>query len=665
MPFVPDPPGGTQPQQQGGFVPDAPGGGGTPPQETIVEEAARRMQGGGGGQAAESPSFWANAAKKASQTVAEPIFQMGTGLGATAAGAAAGIYAGMNAEDEAVEKYHATAGQAFDQGWAKMKDVFHQVQQQYTYSQDPNNFWSKQTGLDPESQRGANVAKAVGYLPGKAVGGISTALKWGVAEPTARAAESLGVSPETAQRIRTVGQDVSDIAAPFALGPLGRAVGAAGEATGISARVGAAAERFNRGLQPAADPALAARQAGYYIPEGPLAQISGRRKLDEGLSRRHEVVNNRNARESVGLAGNHPVEPAELERVRADAHADRAAVRGTYGGGWARGLSGDVQRGLDYNHRIINSTLSENIRNADQWINTIEDPAVNALQRRNLQGSLMRDARAMQQRALGLRTAQEMHGHMIELRGNWDRMRNEVNAVTDTSILTPAQIRTYVGGMIGRNIADVLQTTLDEHMLRTDPELAAQWRAAGERINNSYVIEDSRLPNGNISAQLVLQAQQSGRQITGGLQPMADMARYNRSLVQDLGPAPTGLFHPMNFIGRLAQTSLGEKFRVANQMLGGALGLGAVGVGGAALVEGWIHKALPTTALAATAAAVAARAAMRRVLMGHVGSHRIVERAERRTAARNAPAYTPRQPRSNAAIGTGALALSEMDDQTR
>lgn len=599
---------------------------------------------------ARQPGLMERAATGIQHAVVEPVAQFATGAGATAAGAAAGLYAGTAEEQEALDKYHLTAGQAFEQGWDKMKDVFHNVTQQYTYSGDPNNFWSKQMGFAPESQTGQNVARKIGYLPAKATEYTAKGLKRAVVDPAARGAELLGASPETVGRMERVGADISEIAAPFALGGAGRVLGAAGEATGV----GAAAQRFNRSINPQAAQAAtqqAARQAGYYVPEGPLASYAGRAKLDEGLSRRHEPINNQNARQTVGLAGNAPVDPAELETVRTQAYADSYDQ-----------LAGPIQMGPGlgktnysaFKQEIANA--SRNVGDVDQLIAHIEDPALtrgqNVQLRAKMKGDLIRDVEGMQKQFYKQRfDAQAMAAQMKQLRADWDK----VKGAGDPLKMDAAQIRAYVKGMVGRNIADTLQQTLDLHAERTAPQLLPQLRQASDRLNNSYVLEDARLPNGNISAQRVRQIEDSGRQVTGGLKTMADVHRNMPGIVQDLQPTGLGLLDPVQFLGKFAQASWPEKLRLANQAMSATLGVGAKGIAkGVAGYEAWIHHVLPKPLIALAASTSASRFMVRRMLMGHRYNQRAAYRAAQ-------PPRAPRRPPGPAALTGADIALSEMD----
>lgn len=561
----------------------------------------------------------------------EPAAQLASGVGATVAGAAAGLYQGMGAEDEAHDKYHLSAWQSFDVGWQKMKDTFHQIQQQYTYQ--------------PRTPEGQAVSTALGIIPQKATELTAWGLKRGVVDPSAWAEEQLGASPETVQRTERVGEDISNIAAPFALGGVARgwgklsesAAGAGGPSWARSAgrdiveRRSAQVGEVPRPSAPPATPQGAARSAGYTVPEGPIATFAGRTPMEEVLSRRHEPVNNQNARAAIGLQGNAPVQLPELEAQRTAAYA------GSYDQ-----LQGDIKLGPGLgtaNYSAFKQQIANSGRNVDgaaAFIGRLEPGQATML---------MKDVENLQKQFYKQRfSAPEMVSQMKGLRAQWDR----VKMLTDPEKLTPAQIRGYVTALVGRNIADTLQQTLNMYARRSAPQLMSQLEQAAQHLDNTYAIEDARLPNGNISARELMRIEDSGRTLTGPLKTMADTARHMPGLVQDLQPQAEGLLSPTNWLGRWNQMSWPQKAWAAGKYF---LGYEAI----ARRLVSTTTGALGVGAYAAYKGAKYSRPALRRMLMGHWYNERMYPQ----TPPPAPRAYTPRYP-PPAAV-TAVSAYSEMD----
>lgn len=562
--------------------------------------------------------------------VGEPAAQLATGIGSTVAGAAAGLYQGAAAEQEALDKYHLSAWQSFDVGWQKMKDTFHNIQQKYTYQ--------------PRTPEGQTVSGALGFLPQKATELTAWGLKRGIVDPSAWAEEQLGADPKTVARTERVGQDVADIAAPFVLGGLGRgfsalsesAAGAGGPSWARSAGRDIVERRSQqvgevpRPQAPPSNPQNAARSAGYTVPEGAVANFARRTPMEQVLSRRHEPVNNQNARSALGLQGNAPIQLPELEQQRAAGHASFDQLQGEVKLGPGLGTANYSA----FKQEIANS--SRNLDGATALINRLEPGQAT---------TLMKDVEALQKTFNKQRfSAQDLNSRMKDLRAQWDR----VKALGDPEKLTPAQIRGYVTGLVGREIADTLQQTLIMHARRAEPQLATQLENAGRHIDNTYAIEDARLPNGNISARELMRVEDSGRTLTGPLKTMADTARHMPGLVQDLAPQAEGLLSPTNWLGRWNKMSWPEKAWHAGKYL----------LGYEALAHRVISMTTGTLGVAAYGgykAAKYSRPALRRMLMGHWYNERMYPQS-----APPAPrAYTPRYPRPAAV--TAVSAYSEMD----
>lgn len=570
----------------------------------------------------------------------EPAAQFVSGVGATVAGAAAGLYQGTAAETEAQDKYHLSAWQSFDVGWQKMKDTFHDIQQKYTYQ--------------PRTPEGQTVSKALGIIPQAATEGLSWVGKRGIVDPTAWAEEQLGAAPETVARTERVGRDVADIAAPFALGGLGKAwgqlaesaAGAGGPSWARSAGrdiVERRSAQVGETPQPQAPPAAstfrgrdlttqqAARTAGYTVPEGPIASFAGRTPMEEVLSRRHEPVNNQNARAALGLQGDAPVELAELEQQRTAAHAASYDQ-----------LQGDIKLGPGLgtaNYSAFKQQIANSSRNLD---------GVAAFMERLEPGQatmLMKDVENLQKEFYKQRfSAPEMVSRMKDLRAQWDRVKH----IANPDNLSPAQIRGYMTALIGRNIADTLQQTLTMYAQRAAPELVPQLERAARHIDNTFAIEDARLPNGNISPRRLMQIEDSGRTLSGPLKTMADTARHMPGLVQDLAPQAEGLLSPTNWLGRWNQMSWPQKAWAAGKYF----------LAYEALAQRLISTttgAIGGVAYGAYKGAKYSRPALRRMLMGHWYNERMYPQ----TPPPAPRAYTPRYP-PPAAV-TAVSAYSEMD----
>lgn len=568
------------------------------------------------------------------QTVVEPAAQALTGTAASVAGAAAGLYAGTAAETEAQDKYHMTAGPAFDVGWEKMKEVFHAIQQKYTYGArsgtgtetDPKNFWQQQ-GVAPMSERGQAVTGAIGRGISALTDPIASTLRGTAVEWAAQQAGAL--PPEVAQRIRRVGSDISDIAAPFALGELG---GLAGR--GLRAGVGPRAAIPPNILQ-------SARNAGYLVPEGALPAIAGRSRVSEALSRYHEGTNNELARRNLAITGEHldaPVEPVELEQVREQAHASYQQLRGTV----------DLGSAVGPQYRAFQQLLQDTARNIPDIDTLVAGLAPGE------RGFLINDVNKLLAEFSGKRTfeARALATRMETLRTQWDTVKH-----IDADTATGLQVRKYVLGMTRRNVADTLQQVLNWHGERTAPQLSGALQQSTRLINDSYIVEDARNPTtGNISAHEVMQLQAS-RSVTGGLRTMAETARHMPNIVQDLNPVQAGLLSPQSLSGRWAQASWPERFQMARKVLAWA--------GVPATYEALAHKAIGAT-LGGGAAGVAAyggymaarwaRPALRRMLLGHRYHQRFYPPSWRRPTA-----VPPRQPMGAAGAAAAGTVLSGMD----